>query len=164
MQAKPNPKLDSAQFFYQSSVLSFELSNCGQLLTGSILSSSPTDPFLDWFISAACWVSLFLRWPNPVLDSAAFGKSVESAISATCWYKCSNLYACKFSTCGESLFMASNKTLLSFKTPMLCGQVKSADCNSNCQKHPPTMAGMFNDQSTFMYRPIFLRVVVLKAN
>ena len=101
---------------------------------------------------------------NPVLAWSAFGKSVESAISATCWYKCSNLYACKFSTCGESLFMARNKTLLSFKTPMLCGQVKSADCNSNCQKHPPTMAGMFNDQSIFVYRPIFLRVVVLKAN
>lgn len=118
MQAKPNPKLDSAQFFYQSSILSFESSN----LTGSIL------------------------------------------IPALCWYKCSNLYTCKFSTCGESLFMARNKTLLSFKTPMLCGQVKSADCNSNCQKHPPTMAGMFNDQSIFVYRPIFLRVVVLKAN
>lgn len=69
----------------QNPVLVFELSNCGQLLTGSILSSSPTDPFLDWFIPATCWVSLFLRWPNPVLDSAAFGKSVESAISATCW-------------------------------------------------------------------------------
>ena len=93
MQAKPNPKLDSAQFFYQNPVLDYALSNCGQLLTGSIL------------------------------------------IPALCWYKCSNLYACKFSTCGESLFMARNKTLLSFKTPMLCGQVKSADCNSNCQKH-----------------------------
>lgn len=44
-----------------------------------------TNPVLAWFIPAACWVSLFLRWPNPVLDSAAFGKSVESAISATCW-------------------------------------------------------------------------------
>lgn len=47
--------------------------------------SVSTNPFLAWFIPAACWVSLFLRWPNPVLDSAAFGKSVESAISATCW-------------------------------------------------------------------------------
>lgn len=39
-----------------------------------------TNPFLDWFIPATCWVSLFLRWPNPVLAWA----SVESAISATC--------------------------------------------------------------------------------
>lgn len=46
----------------QNPVLVFELSNCGQLLTGSILSSSPTDPFLDWFIPATCWVSLFLRF------------------------------------------------------------------------------------------------------
>ena len=35
------------------------------------------NPVLAWFIPAACWVSLFLRQPNPVLDSAAFGKSVE---------------------------------------------------------------------------------------
>lgn len=119
--SKDQSKIGFCSILHQSSVLSFELSNCGQLLIGSILSSS------------------------------------------LCWYKCSNLYTCKFSTCGESLFMARNKTLLSFKTPMLCGQVKSADCNSNCQKHLPTMAGMFNDQSTFMYRPIFLRVVVPKA-
>lgn len=68
MQAKTNPKLDSAQFFYQSSILSFESSN----LTGSIL------------------------------------------IPALCWYKCSNLYACKFSTCGESLFMACNERTLKY--------------------------------------------------
>lgn len=106
------------------------------------------------------FVKLFYQ--NPVLDYAL--SNCGQLLTALCWYKRTNLYACKFSTCGESLFMARNKTLLSFKTPMLCGQVKSADCNSNCQKHPPTMAGMFNDQSTFMYRPIFLRVVVLKAN
>lgn len=77
------------------------------------------------------FVKLFYQ--NSVLDYAL--SNCGQLLTALCWYKCSNLYACKFSTCGESLFMARNKTLLSFKTPMLCGQVKSADCNSNCQKH-----------------------------
>lgn len=37
---EPNPKLDSAQFFYQNPKLDYALSNCGQLLTGSKLSPS----------------------------------------------------------------------------------------------------------------------------
>lgn len=35
-----DPKLDSAQFFYQNPVLDYALSNCGQLLTDAKLRPS----------------------------------------------------------------------------------------------------------------------------
>lgn len=37
---EPNPKLDSAQFFYQNPKLDYALSNCGQLLTDAKLRPS----------------------------------------------------------------------------------------------------------------------------
>lgn len=84
---------------------------------------------------------------NPVLDYAL--SNCGQLLTALCWYKRTNLYTCKFSTCGESLFMARNKTLLSFKTPMLCGQVKSADRNSNSKSIPQQWQGcsMINQYS-----------------
>lgn len=46
---EPNPKLDSAQFFYQNPKLDYALSNCGQLLTDAKLrpSDMEMDPKLD---------------------------------------------------------------------------------------------------------------------
>lgn len=55
-----------------------------------------TNPFLAWFIPAACWVSLFLRQPDPFLDWAVFVKKCR---------KCNICYllGMSFSICGEKI-------------------------------------------------------------